>query len=182
MSTTSTSRPPSILYTCGYEGITLEGFVSRLLAERVQCVVDVRHLPLSRKRGFSKKALEAVLRDAGLAYVHMRELGCPPWIRERYRADGDWRAYTRRFLPYLATRRAAVEELSARAQQATTCVICFEEDHDRCHRTYVARATGLAVRHLMAEEPSLIALPGSRLRGIQDADQQPLVGESVDGP
>src|SRR3546814_18177557 len=45
------------LYTIGYAGQTLEGFLRRLKQVGVLTVVDVRELPLSRKSGFSKRAL-----------------------------------------------------------------------------------------------------------------------------
>jgi hypothetical protein len=45
---------PSTLFTRGYEGLTNEGFIARLQTAQVKTVVDVRELPLSRKKGFSK--------------------------------------------------------------------------------------------------------------------------------
>jgi len=44
------------LFTLGYEGLTIEAFIARLQAAQVKTVVDVRELPLSRKKGFSKSA------------------------------------------------------------------------------------------------------------------------------
>jgi Protein of unknown function, DUF488 len=40
-------------------------------------VVDVHELPLSRKRGFSKKSLATHLELNGLRYNHMAARGCP---------------------------------------------------------------------------------------------------------
>ena len=42
------------LFTLGYEGMTIESFIVRLQAAQVKTVVDVRELPLSRKKGFSE--------------------------------------------------------------------------------------------------------------------------------
>ncbi|WP_317134813.1 DUF488 family protein [Rhodoferax lithotrophicus] len=42
------------LFTLGYEGLVLDAFIARLQAAQVKTVVDVRELPLSRKKGFSK--------------------------------------------------------------------------------------------------------------------------------
>ena len=49
------------LYTFGYEGLTIEAFIERLKQARVQLIVDVHELPLSRKKGFSKNALRNAL-------------------------------------------------------------------------------------------------------------------------
>jgi len=140
------------LYTLGYEGLDIEQFIVRLRQAGVRAVVDVRELPLSRKKGFSKSALRQRLLDAGLSYFHAPALGCPKPIRNRYREDGDWTAYTREFLGYLLTQQTAVAELAAFARSTPTCLVCYEADFAACHRTYVARAAhrrgGPAVTHL----------------------------------
>jgi len=143
------------LYTFGYEGFDIETFIARLKAVGVTAIVDVRELPLSRKKGFSKTALGNYLKDVGIGYFHAPALGCPKPIRNRYRENGDWLAYTRDFQAYLATQEATVQQLSKFARGSTVCLICFEADFNFCHRTYVARATmragGLQVQHITAK-------------------------------
>jgi uncharacterized protein (DUF488 family) len=143
---------PAPLYTVGYEGTDLATFIACLRESNVATLVDVRELPMSRKRGFGKSALASELREAGIDYVHMRSLGCPREVRLRYRADRSWARYTRDFLAYLATQREAVEDLASLAEGRTCCVMCFEADFAACHRTYVARAAhrvgGPRVMHL----------------------------------
>ena len=63
------------LFTLGYEGLTIEAFIARLQAAQVKTVVDVRELPLSRKKGFSKTAFCTALATHGIAYLHP-----PPWV------------------------------------------------------------------------------------------------------
>jgi uncharacterized protein (DUF488 family) len=149
------------LYTFGYEGISIEDFVARLKTAGVRSVLDVRQLPLSRKRGFSKNSLAATLHRAGFIYAHLPALGCPRPIRDRYKIDGDWAAYVKAFGAYLAEQTEAVAELAQIAQKSTACLVCFEADFNRCHRSLVARATARAggpqVIHLTftAEIPEL---------------------------
>jgi uncharacterized protein (DUF488 family) len=143
------------LYTIGYEGTPLPAFLRLLAAAQIDVVADVRELPLSRKRGFSKSALAAALAHEDIGYLHLRELGCPKLIRDRYRRDGDWERYTAAFMAHLATQRAAVAQLAEQAQGRRTALLCYEADFERCHRSYVARAAsriaGLAVRHITAD-------------------------------
>jgi uncharacterized protein (DUF488 family) len=142
------------LYTFGYEGLTIEAFVQRLLAAKVGVVVDVRELPLSRKKGFSKNALRERLATAGIGYEHRPALGCPKPVRNRYRADGSWVTYTRGFLAHLRGQKDEVQALAGIARVTRACLVCFEADPEMCHRTYVARAAhavgGPAVHHLTA--------------------------------
>src|SRR5690606_13764328 len=54
------SRPTAeetILFTIGYEGISLEEYLNRLVRNNVHVLVDVRRNPLSMKFGFSKSQL-----------------------------------------------------------------------------------------------------------------------------
>ena len=148
------SRPSKSLHTIGYEGMDIRAFIDRLSSAEVQAVVDVRELPLSRKKGFSKTSFREVLSQAGIGYFHMPVLGCPKDIRDPYKASRDWEAYTRSFLAYLGTQEATVRELARLAKAMQACLVCFEADYAMCHRTYVARAArklgGPPIVHLMA--------------------------------
>src|SRR5258705_13848107 len=98
------------VFTIGYEGMNIREFLLMLSEHHIEAVVDVRELPLSRKPGFSKTALAKSLNLAGLEYVHMVELGCPKLVRDRYRADSDWRHYTEGFLKHLKKQEDAIAE------------------------------------------------------------------------
>jgi len=140
------------LFTIGYEGLALDRFIARLKAADVRRVIDVRELPLSHKPGFSKRPLSRALEAAGLGYEHIPALGCPRPIRNRYRADNKWPAYARAFRTHLAKQSDAVRNLARGARTAKACLLCFEADPNRCHRTFVAeaaaRAGNLRVVHL----------------------------------
>jgi uncharacterized protein (DUF488 family) len=65
------------LFTIGHEGRSLDELVDELARAGVNRLVDVRQLPLSRRRGFSKTALGETLHIAGIEYVHVKALGNP---------------------------------------------------------------------------------------------------------
>jgi uncharacterized protein (DUF488 family) len=114
----------------------------------------VRALPLSRKPGFSKKALADTLRGAGVDYVHEARLGCPKPVRDRHRADGDWARYTADFLTHLQAQPQAIAELAQRVRSSRCALLCYEADFNFCHRTLVAAAVrdhcGAEVEHIAA--------------------------------
>ncbi|KAF1032870.1 MAG: hypothetical protein GAK37_00360 [Pseudomonas sp.] len=93
------------LYTAGYEGLAIEAFIAGLKQACIDKVLDVREYPLSRKKGFSKKAFAECLAAAGIEYEHNPLLGCPKPIRKRYKEDGDWLTYARDFRAYIRTRQ-----------------------------------------------------------------------------
>ncbi len=145
--------PPSLL-TIGYERhLTPDSLVEALAAADVERLVDVRELPLSRRRFFSKTALAAVLGDAGVEYEHMRELGNPKPFRDLYRS-GQQEAGEALYLAHLQNgAAAAVDRLSETLTERRTCILCFEHDHETCHRAVLVeelreRLADLHVEHL----------------------------------
>ena len=140
------------LYTFGYEGLSIDAFIARLKEAHIKTIVDVRELPLSRKKGFSKNSFSAALSANGIAYLHAPALGCPKTIRDQYKLDLNWKTYTKDFLKYIKTQDAPIRELVKIAKATPACLVCFEADFSMCHRTFVARAArqlgGPAVAHL----------------------------------
>lgn len=126
------------LFTIGYEGASLAEFLRRLQAAGVNVLVDVRELPLSRRRGFSKSQLARQLERHGIQYVHKRELGAPREIRHELRETGDYKTYFERFNAYLRTQREALERVVDECVGAVV-LMCFERDPKECHRSAVAR-------------------------------------------
>ena len=140
------------VFTIGYAGLDIDSFMSLLAENGIDTVVDIRELPLSRKPGFSKKALASVLNLSGIEYVHMADLGCPKLVRDGYRADGDWTRYKAGFLKYLKTQKAAIADLTELMRSSTCALLCFEADFNFCHRSMVADAVnkhcGAEVEHI----------------------------------
>ena len=130
----------------------------------IEIVVDIRELPMSRKPGFSKKALASALNLSGFEYVHRVALGCPRPVRDRYRLDGDWKRYTEGFLQHLKMQEAAIAELSVLVTSSNCALLCYEADYNFCHRSMVANAIrdycGARVQHIKASK-ARIAKPAS---------------------
>ncbi len=126
------------LVSIGYEGRSVDDLVAELQQQGVDVLVDVRLTPLSRKPGLSKLRLSQHLAAAGIEYLHLRALGNPKHNREPFRqgrvADG-----CRFFEGLLGTpeTRSALATIASLTTTQTVAVLCFERDHDRCHRQVV---------------------------------------------
>jgi uncharacterized protein (DUF488 family) len=70
-------------FTIGYEGISLEKYLNKLIINNVKLLCDVRRNPLSMKYGFSKNQLKNACESIGISYFHIPELG----IDSEKRAD-----------------------------------------------------------------------------------------------
>jgi len=139
------------LSTIGYEGVSLDAFIATLKAAKVTLLLDVRELPISRRRGFSKTALSEALSRAGIAYQHERALGAPREVRHRLREDGDLARYFVDFREYLASQRQLLDELAGSLSGRVT-LLCYERNAQECHRSVVvnalARRAKLGFSHL----------------------------------
>jgi uncharacterized protein (DUF488 family) len=130
------------LFTIGYERRSPDELVRELTEAGVTLLADVRELPLSRRRGFSKTALAAVLADAGIEYVHERALGNPKAYRDAWKG-GDAEAGRAGYLAHLASGSSeAVDALARRVAEGGVCLLCVEHDAADCHRTLLAAALG----------------------------------------
>ena len=126
--------------TIGYEGHTVDDIIDMLRAADVKTLVDVRLTPLSRKPGLSKKGLAARLRDAGIDYVHLRQLGNPRDNRDAFRR-GEADAVERyRAVLRMPEGQAALAQLLRLARHQRVALMCFEHDAGECHRSTVADA------------------------------------------
>lgn len=140
--------------TIGYEGRAQHDVLRLLAQDGVDLLVDVRIRAQSRKPGLSKTSLAAGLAEAGIDYLHLRDLGTPLDIRARFRAK-DLDVAREEYRAYLHTDEAAGLALARLAQLAgerEVAILCFELDHRVCHRQVVCEELearhGISARHL----------------------------------
>ena len=128
-------------HTLGYEQSAPEDFIRRLQQHRVAKVVDVRADPVSRKPGFSKHQLKALLAAAGIDYVHVQTLGAPKELRAELRSSGSWWSYIKAYNARVLSRSIEeVDFLIRLAARERISLLCFERDPDQCHRSLIACA------------------------------------------
>jgi hypothetical protein len=115
-------------------------FAKLLRAAGVERLIDVRELPISRRRGYAKTALGEAMARAGVEYLHMRTLGNPKIYRDLYKSGqvDEGRALYTRYL--LDQQRDALELLPALLREKPTALMCVEHDPAICHRTVIIDA------------------------------------------
>jgi len=142
----------SEIATIGYENQTLAGVIGTLKDAGIDLLIDIRDAPISRKPGFSKKMFGASLEEAGIRYWHVRALGTPKPGRDAARR-GDKAAFHAIYDKQFNSEDAqlAFAEVLHAARNTRACLLCYEEDHSKCHRDIVANAMaerGFRVKHL----------------------------------
>lgn len=147
------SNDAPTLMTIGYEGANILDFVHSLSSANVRYLIDVRELPLSRKKGFSKNSLKAAVESNGIKYLHLKQLGDPKPGRDAAKS-GDMKSFRRIFNAHmkLEETQRTLHELVPLISEGGACLLCFERHHRDCHRHIVANAlselTNIELKHI----------------------------------
>lgn len=141
------------VFSIGHSDHAAEAFVALLARHGVSAVADVRAAPYSRHHPqFSKAALIATLRAAGLAYVYLGEqLGGLPSARVRGQMRGSG------YAAMAATEafQEGIVRVGQGRERHRIALMCAERDPIDCHRALlVGRAlagVGVEVEHILAD-------------------------------
>lgn len=129
-------------FTIGYEGISLETYLNKLIINDVKLLCDVRKNPLSMKYGFSKNQLKRACESVGIEYIHIPQLGIDSEKRTDLKTISD---YNKLFDEYekttLVENSIQLEEiLSLTGKYKRIAITCFEKEPCMCHRSRVANS------------------------------------------
>ena len=130
------------LFTIGYEGISLEKYINKLLINDVHVLCDVRKNAYSQKYGFTKGTLKMACEGVGIKYVHVPQLGIESEERQDIKTQDD---YDRLFERYEATTLKNNWEYVLQVREiirenGRVALTCFEANPKQCHRSRVAKA------------------------------------------
>lgn len=144
------------LFTFGHSNRDIDSLVDRLRTAGIECIVDVRAVPRSRRHPqFGYGPLGARLAVEGIRYTWQgRALG-------GRRREGDVRRHgglrepaLRAYAQHMESDvfAAAMVELLTLAESVRACLLCAERDPANCHRALIADwlvAHGHRVTHLL---------------------------------
>ena len=144
-----------LIFTIGHSTRTLEDLVGLLQAYGLRFVVDVRSIPRSRRNPqFNQENLSVYLKESGIGYVWLKELGGLRYPKSDSQNKG-WRNESfRAFADYMQTPEfeVGINELIKLAQDGPVAIMCAEALPWRCHRSLIADALlvrGIMVEHIM---------------------------------
>lgn len=132
----------TILYTIGYEGISLETYLNKLILNNVKVLCDVRKNSLSMKYGFSKSQLQKACENLDIKYMHIPDLGIASDKRQSLNSQND---YDKLFKEYEKTTLVAnittvVDVFNILKNNERIALTCFEAHQCQCHRGTLATA------------------------------------------
>jgi len=125
----------TFIVSVGYERRSVEDLVSVLVDYGVRKLLDVREAPVSRRQGFSKRPLAARLDEAGIEYCHLRIAGNP-----HRRLREDIKRCLQLYEEHLCENPQVVKAVAEEVLGQAVAVLCYERDHDDCHRSVLLDA------------------------------------------
>ncbi len=131
------------IFTVGHSTRPVEEFLALLKAHRIGLLVDVRTVPRSRHNAqFNRDTLPETLRPAGIAYLHLAELGGLRKARGDSTNQG-WRNLSfRGYADYMETPEFenGLARLMDMAGIQRAAVMCAEAVPWKCHRSLIGDA------------------------------------------
>ncbi len=149
-----TGKP--VIYTVGHSNHPIEKFIEMLTTHGIELVADIRTIPRSRRNPqYNSDALPASLKERGIDYRHLPDLGGLRHARKDSPNRGWENASFRGFADYMQTEDfgKGLAELTALAEGRKVAVMCAESVPWRCHRSLIADALsvrGVTVLHIMS--------------------------------
>lgn len=132
----------TILYTIGYEGVSLEEYLNKLILNDIKVLCDVRKNSVSMKYGFSKSQLNNACEGVGIRYIHIPELGIDSDKRQELNTQTDYDTlfalYRSDILPQTIVIQG--ELLTLLKEEKRIALTCFEANICQCHRKHLADA------------------------------------------
>jgi uncharacterized protein (DUF488 family) len=122
------------IITVGYEGLSIDEFLMKLIQEKVQVLADVRKNPWSMKFGFKKFNLNSFCKNIGIEYINYPSLGISGVHRKNLNAKSDYDALFKRFRGELIHKENELKTLKQQAEEGRIALMCFEKNPAFCHR------------------------------------------------
>ena len=128
------------LFTIGYEGLSLEMYINKLILNDVKVLCDVRKNSYSQKWGFSKATLQDACEKVGIKFIHIPQLGIESNERQELNGIAD---YKKLFANFEATtlvdnNKYLLELAEIVTSNNRVALTCFEKNVQMCHRGVVA--------------------------------------------
>lgn len=143
------------IYTIGHSIHSIDEFLDMLKSFDIKNLVDIRHLPGSRRvPQFDKENLEIVLPENNINYIFLKDLGGYRKVKKDSKNTG-WRNMSfRGYADYMETAdfERGIKTLKNIAIKDLTAIMCAEAVWWRCHRSMIAdylKWQGWQVFHIM---------------------------------
>lgn len=131
------------VFTIGHSTRAIDEFIDLLKKNKIKQLIDIRSIPGSRHNPqYGQQALEESLKQAGIDYIYIKELGGLRKSSQGELNDGWHNKSFRNYADYMQTEEFAegLQQLLGLAKKEIVAIMCAEALPWRCHRSLVSDA------------------------------------------
>ncbi|MBI2136586.1 DUF488 family protein [Candidatus Woesearchaeota archaeon] len=126
-------------FTIGYEGKDIDQFLNALVGNKIELLIDVRRNPFSMNFAYIKDALQKKLKNLGIDYLHIPELGIESEERKNLNTKADYEELFAKYRQTLPLKEVYITRIIELGTTKRIALLCFEADCNFCHRGEVAK-------------------------------------------
>jgi len=132
----------TVLYTIGYEGISLEEYLNKLILNDIKVLCDVRKNSKSMKYGFNKSQLQNACDGVGIKFLHIPGLGIDSNKRQELNTQNDYDKLFSIYRAEILPQTLGLQEniLALLKDKKRIALTCFEANINQCHRKHLAES------------------------------------------
>lgn len=130
----------SILFTLGYEGLTIDKYLNKLIENNISLVIDVRKNPRSMKFDFNQNKLKQYLSSVNIDYLHLPDLGINSNFRKNLHSVEDYENLLQFYKnTILIENKKSLNIIYEKLNKfSRVSLLCFEKQYNMCHRSKIA--------------------------------------------
>lgn len=126
-------------FTIGYERKDIDQFLNALVSNQIELLIDVRRNPFSMNFIYIKDALMKKLKDVGIDYLHIPELGIESEERKNLNSKADYEELFAKYRQTLSIKEVYINRIIELGTTKRIALLCFEADCNFCHRGEIAK-------------------------------------------
>lgn len=126
-------------FTIGYERKDIDQFLNALVSNNIDLLIDIRRNPFSMNFIYIKDALMKKLKDVGIDYLHIPELGIESEERKNLNTKADYEELFTKYRQTLPVKEVYINRIIELGTTKRIALLCFEADCNFCHRGEVAK-------------------------------------------
>src|SRR3989338_788967 len=126
-------------FTIGYEKKDIDQFLNALVSNHIELLIDIRRNPFSMNFIYIKDTLMKKLKDVGIEYLHIPELGIESEERKNLNTKADYEELFAKYRQTLPIREVYINRIIDLGTAKKVALLCFEADSNFCHRGEAAK-------------------------------------------
>lgn len=127
------------IYTAGYQGLQIDGFLDLLLESGIKRIIDIRNNPISRSFGFHKNTLARLSSFVDIDYYHYPKLGIQSSSRKDISSVEEYSNLLKTYRKDIQrNKQTEIDQVDKLMKEQPSVLLCQEEDPTFCHRSVLA--------------------------------------------